>query len=169
MSMIRTEHLVKVFGDLAVLKDVNLEVERGEVVVIIGPSGAGKSTFLRSLNGLEKMTSGKIFIEDELFYHRDYDKTISKMAPVHVKKMDKGRAEALAKELIGKVGLNVMKDLADQGMTMLCVTHEMGFAREVADKVVFMADGRILEEGKPEEIFSNPKTPEARQFLRSVL
>ena len=252
MSMIRTKHLAKVFGDLAVLKDVNLEVERGEVVVIIGPSGAGKSTFLRSLNGLEKMTSGKIFIEDELFYHRDYDKTISKMAagkhkqlmlemgmvfqrfnlfphktvlenvmlaPVHVKKMDKGRAEALAKELIGKVGLaekqneyparlsggqqqrvaiaralamepkmmlfdeptsaldpelvgevlNVMKDLADQGMTMLCVTHEMGFAREVADKVVFMADGRILEEGKPEEIFSNPKTPEARQFLRSVL
>ena len=176
MSMIRTEHLAKVFGDLAVLKDVNLEVERGEVVVIIGPSGAGKSTFLRSLNGLEKMTSGKIFIEDELFYHRDYDKTISKMAagkhkqlmlemgmvfqrfnlfphktvlenvmlaPVHVRKMEKGRAEALAKERIGKVGL--------------------------ADKVVFMADGRILEEGKPEEIFSNPKTPEARQFLRSVL
>ena len=176
MSMIRTEHLAKVFGDLAVLKDVNLEVERGEVVVIIGPSGAGKSTFLRSLNGLEKMTSGKIFIEDELFYHRDYDKTISKMAagkhkqlmlemgmvfqrfnlfphktvlenvmlaPVHVKKMEKGRAVALAKERIGKVGL--------------------------ADKVVFMADGRILEEGKPEEIFSNPKTPEARQFLRSVL
>lgn len=88
-------------------------MKRGEVVVIIGPSGAGKSTFLRSLNGLEKMTSGKIFIEDELFYHRDYDKTISKMAPVYVKKMDKGRAEALAKELIGKVGLNVMKDFAD--------------------------------------------------------
>ena len=75
---------------------------------------------------------------------------------------------ALDPELVGEV-LNVMKDLADQGMTMLCVTHEMGFAREVADKVVFMADGRILEEGKPEEIFSNPKTPEARQFLRSVL
>lgn len=252
MSMIRTEHLAKTFGDLVVLKDIDLTVESGEVVVIIGPSGAGKSTFLRSLNCLEKITDGKIFIEDELFYHREHDKTISKMdakkhkqllldmgmvfqrfnlfphrtvlenvmlAPIHVKKVEKERAEALAKELLKKVGLedkmdeyparlsggqqqrvaiaralamepkvmlfdeptsaldpelvgevlNVMKDLANQGMTMLCVTHEMGFAREVADKVVFMADGRILEEGTPEDIFSNPKTPEARQFLRSVL
>ena len=75
---------------------------------------------------------------------------------------------ALDPELVGEV-LNVMKDLAEQGMTMICVTHEMGFAREVADKVVFMANGRILEEGTPEEIFTNPKTPEAQQFLRSVL
>jgi polar amino acid transport system ATP-binding protein len=252
MSMIRVEHMAKSFGDLDVLKDVNLTVEPGEVVVIIGPSGAGKSTFLRSLNHLEKMTSGKIYIEDELFYHREQDKTVSKMeakkhkalllemgmvfqrfnlfphktvlenvmlAPVHVKKVDKDKALKTAKDLIAKVGLadkmdeypsrlsggqqqrvaiaralamepkmmlfdeptsaldpelvgevlNVMKDLANQGMTMLCVTHEMGFAREVADKVVFMANGRILEEGTPEEIFTNPKTPEAKQFLRSIL
>lgn len=252
MSMIRTEHLAKSFGELEVLKDINLTVEPGEVVVIIGPSGAGKSTFLRSLNRLEKITSGKIYIEDELFYHRENDKTVDKMetkkkkqlllemgmvfqrfnlfpnktvlenvmlAPIHVKKMSRDKAEAIAKDLISRVGLadkldeyparlsggqqqrvaiaralamepkmmlfdeptsaldpelvgevlNVMKDLANQGMTMICVTHEMGFAREVADKVVFMANGKILEEGTPEEIFSNPKTPEARQFLRSVL
>ena len=252
MSMIRTEHLAKSFGELVVLKDINLTVEPGEVVVIIGPSGAGKSTFLRSLNNLEKITSGKIFIEDKLFYHRENDKTVDKMAakqhkdlllemgmvfqrfnlfphktvlenvmlaPVHVKKVSREKAEETAKDLIARVGLadkldeyparlsggqqqrvaiaralamepkmmlfdeptsaldpelvgevlNVMKDLANQGMTMICVTHEMGFAREVADKVVFMAKGMILEEGTPEEIFTNPKTPEARQFLKSVL
>ena len=252
MSMIRTEHLAKSFGELVVLKDINLTVEPGEVVVIIGPSGAGKSTFLRSLNNLEKITSGKIFIEDKLFYHRENDKTVDKMeakqhkdlllemgmvfqrfnlfphktvlenvmlAPVHVKKVSREKAEETAKDLIARVGLadkldeyparlsggqpqrvaiaralamepkmmlfdeptsaldpelvgevlNVMKDLANQGMTMICVTHEMGFAREVADIVVFMAKGMILEEGTPEEIFTNPKTPEARQFLKSVL
>lgn len=252
MSMIKTEHLAKSFGELEVLKDINLTVEPGEVVVIIGPSGAGKSTFLRSLNRLEKITSGKIFIEDELFYHRENDKTVSKMenkkykqlllemgmvfqrfnlfphktvlenvmlAPMHVKKVSKERAEETARELIAKVGLAdklneyparlsggqqqrvaiaralamepkimlfdeptsaldpelvgevlyVMKELANQGMTMICVTHEMGFAREVADKVVFMANGKILETGTPQEIFSNPKTAEAKQFLKSVL
>lgn len=252
MSMIKTEHLAKSFGELEVLKDINLTVEPGEVVVIIGPSGAGKSTFLRSLNRLEKITSGKIFIEDELFYHRENDKTVSKMenkkykqlllemgmvfqrfnlfphktvlenvmlAPMHVKKVSKERAEETARELIAKVGLAdklneyparlsggqqqrvaiaralamepkimlfdeptsaldpelvgevlyVMKKLANQGMTMICVTHEMGFAREVADKVVFMANGKILETGTPQEIFSNPKTAEAKQFLKSVL
>ncbi|MCD7765917.1 MAG: amino acid ABC transporter ATP-binding protein [Lachnospiraceae bacterium] len=250
--MIRTENVCKNFGDLKVLKNVNLTVEPGEVVVIIGPSGAGKSTFLRSLNTLEKITSGKIYIEDELFYHRENDATVSKMekekfanmllemgmvfqqfnlfphltvlenvmlAPVNVRKRDKAEAEKTARDLLEKVGLsskadvypsklsggqqqrvaiaralamepkvmlfdeptsaldpelvgevlNVMKDLANQGMTMLCVTHEMGFAREVADKVIFMADGQILEEGTPEEVFSNPKPPQAQQFLRSVL
>lgn len=252
MSMIRTENVCKNFGDLKVLKNVNLTVEPGEVVVIIGPSGAGKSTFLRSLNTLEKITSGKIYIEDELFYHRENDATVSKMekekfanmllemgmvfqqfnlfphltvlenvmlAPVNVRKRDKAEAEKTARDLLEKVGLsskadvypsklsggqqqrvaiaralamepkvmlfdeptsaldpelvgevlNVMKDLANQGMTMLCVTHEMGFTREVADKVIFMADGQILEEGTPEEVFSNPKSPQAQQFLRSVL
>lgn len=217
MSMIRTEHLAKQFGDLKVLKDINLAVEPGEVVVIIGPSGAGKSTFLRSLNRLEKITSGKILIEDRMFYHRENDRTVSKMdsasrkqmllemgmvfqrfnlfphktalenvmmAPVHVKHMEKEKAETLAMEpkmmlfdeptsaldpeLVGEV-LNVMKDLANQGMTMICVTHEMGFAREVADRVVFMAKGEILEEGTPEVIFTAPKTSEAKQFLRSIL
>ncbi len=252
MSMIRTEHLAKSFGRLEVLKDINLTVEQGEVVVIIGPSGAGKSTFLRSLNRLEKITSGKIYIEDELFYHRENDRTVDKMepnrhkqllldmgmvfqrfnlfphktvlenvmlAPVNVKKTDRQTAAQNAKALIEKVGLadkldeyparlsggqqqrvaiaralamepkvmlfdeptsaldpelvgevlTVMKDLAAQGMTMLCVTHEMGFAREVADRVVFMSDGRILEEGTPKELFAHPKTPEAQQFLRSIL
>ncbi len=252
MSMIRTENVCKDFGELKVLKNVNLTVEQGEVVVIIGPSGAGKSTFLRSLNTLEKITSGKIYIEDELFYHRENDTTVSKMEkekfsemllemgmvfqqfnlfphltvlenvmlePVNVRKKEKEEAEKTARELLEKVGLSdkadvypsrlsggqqqrvaiaralamepkvmlfdeptsaldpelvgevlsVMKDLANQGMTMLCVTHEMGFAREVADKVIFMADGQILEEGAPEEVFTNPKTPQAQQFLRSVL
>ena len=252
MSIIRTEDICKNFGDLQVLKNVNLSVNQGEVVVIIGPSGAGKSTLLRSLNTLETITSGKIFIDNKLFYRvergeirEEMPKTEKKAAllemgmvfqkfnlfpnmtvkenvmagPVHVQKVPKDEAEGRAKDLLKKVGLedkedayptrlsggqqqrvaiaralamqpkimlfdeptsaldpelvgevlSVMKDLASQGMTMLCVTHEMGFAREVADKVVFMADGQILEEGTPEEIFGNPKTAKAKQFLGSVL
>ena len=252
MSIIRTEHLYKSFGELKVLKDINMSVDLGEVVVIIGPSGAGKSTFLRSLNTLETITDGKIFIEDQLFVHAKDGKVIETMpaaehkaallemgmvfqrfnlfphmtvkenvmcAPVNVKGISKEDAEKKALELLEKVGLsdkvdehpsrlsggqqqrvaiaralamepkimlfdeptsaldpelvggvlNVMKDLAGQGMTMLCVTHEMGFAREVADRVVFMYDGVILEEDTPEEMFSNPKTDKAKQFLDSVL
>ncbi|MBO4288903.1 MAG: amino acid ABC transporter ATP-binding protein [Lachnospiraceae bacterium] len=250
--MIRTENLSKSFGELEVLKDVNIEVDSGEVVVIIGPSGAGKSTLLRSLNTLEQITSGKIFIEDKLFIHRENNKTLDKMdndafkalllemgmvfqrfnlfpnktvlgnvtlAPMQVRKKNREEAEAIAKRLIERVGLsdkldvypsklsggqqqrvaiaralamepkimlfdeptsaldpelvgevlNVMKDLARDGMTMLVVTHEMGFAREVADKVIFMADGMVLETGTPEEIFNDPKTDKARQFLASIL
>lgn len=252
MSYIKTEALCKDFGDLKVLKDVDLTVEQGEVIVIIGPSGAGKSTFLRSLNTLETITSGKIFIEDELFVHAEKGKVVGgmskekhkalllemgmvfqrfnlfphlsvrdnvKIAPIKVKNMDPEAADKLALELLAKVGLsdkadaypnnlsggqqqrvaiaralamepkimlfdeptsaldpelvgevlNVMKDLAKQGMTMICVTHEMGFAREVADRVVFMYDGVILEEGTPTEMFENPKTDKAKQFLNSVL
>lgn len=252
MSVIRTENLCKNFGSLEVLKNVNLIVNSGEVVVIIGPSGAGKSTLLRSINTLETISSGKIFIENKLFRRVEDDQIQEEMpkeekkaalldmgmvfqkfnlfpnmtvkenvmvGPVNVKKTPKAEAEKTAKVLLEKVGLaekedaypvrlsggqqqrvaiaralamqpkimlfdeptsaldpelvgevlNVMKDLAAQGMTMLCVTHEMGFAREVADKVVFMADGQILEEGTPEEIFSNPKTAKAKQFLSSVL
>ena len=252
MSIIRTENLCKDFGELKVLKNVNLTVEPGEVIVIIGPSGAGKSTFLRSLNTLETITSGKIFIDDQLFCHAENGKIIDSMektkhkamllemgmvfqrfnlfphktvkenvmiAPVNVKGVSKPDAEKKAIELLSRVGLadkadvypnklsggqqqrvaiaralamepkimlfdeptsaldpelvgevlNVMKDLAAQGMTMICVTHEMGFAREVADKVVFMADGMILEEGSPEEVFGSSKTEKAKQFLNSVL
>lgn len=252
MSYIRTENLCKNFDDLEVLKDVNLTVEQGEVVVIIGPSGAGKSTFLRSLNTLETITSGKIFIEDELFVHAENGKIVDsmskekhkelllemgmvfqrfnlfphltvlenvKISPMKVKGKSNEEAEKIARELLDRVGLsdkadaypnnlsggqqqrvaiaralamepkvmlfdeptsaldpelvgevlNVMKDLAAQGMTMICVTHEMGFAREVADRVVFMADSAILEEGTPEEMFANPKTEKAKQFLNSVL
>ena len=251
-SMIRTENLCKDFGDLKVLKNINIEVDPGEVVVIIGPSGAGKSTLLRSLNTLEEITSGKIFIEDRLFIHRENNKTMDQMpedqfkalllemgmvfqrfnlfpnktvlgnvtlAPIQVRKKTIEEAEATARRLIARVGLsdkldvypsklsggqqqrvaiaralamepkimlfdeptsaldpelvgevlNVMKDLAEQGMTMLCVTHEMGFAREVADKIIFMADGQVLETGTPDEVFNHPKTDKAKQFLASIL
>ena len=248
MSMIRTEHLAKSFGELVVLKDINLTVESGEVVVIIGPSGAGKSTFLRSLNNLEKITSGKIFIEDKLFYHRENDRTVDKMeakqhkdlllemgmvfqrfnlfphktvlenvmlAPMHVKKVSREKAEKTAKDLIAKVGLadkldeyparlsggqqqrvaiaralamepkmmlfdeptsaldpelpgevlKVIRELADQNTTMIIVTHEMAFARDVADHVIFMDDGRIVEQGDPRQVFENPSEGRTKQFL----
>ncbi len=221
-------------------------------VSIIGPSGAGKSTFLRSLNQLEKISGGKIFVDDQLFLHRENDHTIERidpvkqkqlllemgmvfqkfnlfphktvlenvmLAPMTVKGLKREKIEPLAMELLSRVGLqdraeeypsrlsggqqqrvaiaralamqpkvmlfdeptsaldpelvgdvlNVMKRLAEDGMTMLCVTHEMGFAREVCDKVLFMADGVILEEGAPKEIFANPQNPRTRQFLQSIL
>ena len=252
MSMIRTEHVSKKFGSLEVLKDINLTVENGEVICLIGPSGAGKSTFLRSLNQLETITGGQIFIEDQLFLHREHDRTIHSvdkkkqkqlllemgmvfqhfnlfphktvlenvmLAPITVKKMKPEEIKPLALKLLEDVGLsdkaneypsklsggqkqrvaiaralamqpkimlfdeptsaldpelvgevlNVMKKLAEEGMTMICVTHEMGFAREVADRVVFMADGIIAEEGTPDEIFNNPKNPRTQQFLQSIL
>lgn len=252
MSLVRTENLSKKFGDLEVLSDINMTVEPGEVVVIIGASGAGKSTFLRSLNTLETITSGKIYVDDELFVHAENGEIIDSMdkekhkalllemgmvfqrfnlfphktakenlmlAPINVRGLSQEEAEKKALELLERVGLsdkadvypsklsggqqqrvaiaralamepklmlfdeptsaldpelvgevlNVMKDLAAQGMTMIVVTHEMGFAREVADRVVFMADGIILEEGAPEEIFTNPKEEKTKQFLNSVL
>ena len=250
--IVRTENLCKSFGSLEVLRDVNLSVKKGEVICIIGPSGAGKSTYLRSLNQLEKITSGKVFIKDELFLHREHNRTIHRAEPeaqkamllemgmvfqrfnlfphktvlenvmiaqVLVRKKSKEAARALAIEIIDRVGLSdkldvypsklsggqqqrvaiaralamepeimlfdeptsaldpelvgevlsVMKALAKQGMTMLCVTHEMGFAREVADRVVFMADGMILEEGTPKELFDHPQNEKAISFLKSVL
>ncbi len=250
--ILKTEHVSKRFGSLEVLKDINLSVKKGEVICIIGPSGAGKSTFLRSLNQLEKITSGKIFIRDELFLHRENDHTVDKLpkakqqelllemgmvfqrfnlfphktvlqniceAPVVVRKENKEVVKERALELLEKVGLsdkadeypsrlsggqqqrvaiaralamnpeimlfdeptsaldpelvgdvlNVMKELAETGMTMICVTHEMGFAKEVADRVLFMADGIITEEGTPEEIFTNPKVERTRNFLNSIL
>lgn len=252
MSMIRTEHLSKKFGSLEVLKDINLTVENGEVICLIGPSGAGKSTFLRSLNQLETITGGQIFIEDELFLHRENDKTVHSvdkqkqkklllemgmvfqhfnlfphktvienvmLAPITVKGMKKSEIQPLAMKLLDDVGLsekadeypsklsggqkqrvaiaralamqpkimlfdeptsaldpelvgevlNVMKKLAEEGMTMICVTHEMGFAREVADRIVFMADGVIAEDSSPDEMFNNPKNPRTKQFLQSIL
>ena len=252
MSLIRTEKVSKKFGDNEVLKDISLSIEQGEVICIIGPSGAGKSTYLRSLNQLEKITSGKIFIEEELFLHRENDRTVERiapdkqkkllldmgmvfqrfnlfphrtvldnvtLAPIRVKKMDKAAAEELARDLLTKVGLidkvnedpaklsggqqqrvaiaralamqpkimlfdeptsaldpelvgevlGVMKKLAEDGMTMIVVTHEMGFAREVADRVLFMCDGVIAEDNTPAEIFTNPQTPRLRQFLQSIL
>lgn len=250
--ILKTEHLYKSFGHLDVLNDVNLAVKKGEVICIIGPSGAGKSTYLRCLNQLEKITSGKIFIKDELFLHREHNRTLHDVDPqkqkamllemgmvfqgfnlfphktalenvmiaqVLVRKKSKEDAMKLAKEIIDRVGLSdkldvypsklsggqmqrvaiaralamepeimlfdeptsaldpelvgevlaVMKDLAKQGMTMLCVTHEMGFAKEVADRVVFMADGMILEEGPPKQLFEHPTNEKAVSFLQSIL
>ena len=250
--ILRTEHVSKRFGTNEVLKDISLSVKKGEVICIIGPSGAGKSTFLRSLNQLEKITSGKIFIRDELFLHRENDHTVDKLpknkqqelllemgmvfqrfnlfphktvldnvceAPIVVKKEKRDVVEARARDLLARVGLSekadeypsrlsggqqqrvaiaralamnpeimlfdeptsaldpelvgevlkVMKELAETGMTMLCVTHEMGFAREVADRVLFMADGIIAEEGAPEQIFTAPKAERTKNFLKAVL
>ena len=252
MSIIKTENICKSFGSVEVLKNVSLTVEPGEVVVIIGPSGAGKSTYLRSLNHLEKPTSGKIWIDDKLIEdrvnghnqvklpHKERATILLEMgmvfqrfnlfphktalqnvmlAPMNVKGVPEKEAKEKAVKLLNQVGLgdkldsypaklsggqqqrvaiaralamepkmmlfdeptsaldpelvgdvlNVMKELAEEGMTMLVVTHEMGFAREVADRVVFMYDGAILEEGSPKEIFTNPKHDRTRQFLQSVL
>lgn len=252
MSIIRTEHVSKRFGDLEVLKDINLTVEPGEVICIVGPSGAGKSTFLRSLNQLEKITSGKIFIDDELFLHRENGHTVDRidskkqkslllemgmvfqqfnlfphktvlenimLAPIHVKKMNPEEIRPIAMNLLEQVGLAdradeypshlsggqkqrvaiaralamqpkimlfdeptsaldpelvgdvlaVMKQLAEAGMTMLVVTHEMGFAREVADRVVFMCDGVLAVDAPPEEVFEHPENERLKAFLGKVL
>ena len=229
-------------GDIKALDGVSMKVKKGEVVVIIGPSGSGKSTFLRSLNLLEKPTSGSIFFHGvdiaaknvdinlhrqkmgmvfqhfNLFPHMTILKNMT-IAPMKLLGKSKEEAEAKAMELLEKVALadranaypsqlsggqkqriaivralcmepevmlfdeptsaldpelvgevlDVMKNLASSGMTMLCVTHEMGFAKEVADRVVFMCDGVIVEEGTPDEIFSAPKSPRLQQFLQSIL
>ena len=252
MPIIKVEHLYKNFGSLDVLKDCNLEVNEGEVVCIIGPSGGGKSTFLRSLNHLETITSGKIWIDGKLIDDRTHEHNHAKiskketeavllelgmcfqrfnlfphltvlqnvmLAPVDIRKMPKAEAKTLAEELIARVGLSdkldeypsrlsggqqqrvaiarslamkpkimlfdeptsaldpelvgevlqVMKDLAKSGMTMLVVTHEIGFAREVADKVVFMYNGTMLETGTPEKIFNSPDNERTAAFLNAVL
>ena len=252
MSIIRTEHVSKSFGKLEVLKDIYLTVDPGEVVCIIGPSGAGKSTYLRSLNQLEKITSGKIFIDDQLLLHREKDHTVERidpakqkklllemgmvfqrfnlfphktvlenimLAPLTVKKMKPEECKELSLDLLSRVGLSdkadqypsrlsggqqqrvaiaralavqpkimlfdeptssldpelvgevlgVMKKLAYEGMTMLVVTHEMGFAREVADRVVFMRDGILAVDAPPKEVFEHPENERLRAFLGKVL
>lgn len=240
--MITVKHLSKNFGKTQALKDINLNIEKGEKIVVVGPSGCGKSTLLRCLNLLEIPSSGEVWFEGEqinvrkapinkirqkmgmvfqqfnLFPHKTILQNIT-LAPVKLKLMTKPEAEKKAMELLKRVGLedkagsypgmlsggqkqriaivralamnpdvmlfdeptsaldpemvgevlNVMKELADSGMTMVVVTHEMGFAREVATRCIFMESGSILEEGKPEEFFSNPKNPRLRDFLGKVL
>jgi len=241
-TIIHVSHLKKSFKQLEVLKDVNLDVQEGEVVVIIGPSGSGKSTFLRCLNRLEEASGGEIIIDgiDITDRRTDINKVRERvgmvfqhfnlfnnmnvlrnlmLAPVDLKKQDKETARQKALEMLERVGLSdkadayphqlsggqkqrvaiaralcmrpdimlfdeptsaldpemvgevleVMKHLAHVGMTMVVVTHEMGFAREVGDRVLFMDDGLILEEGTPEEIFGNPRNPRTRDFLNKVL
>ncbi|WP_100486120.1 amino acid ABC transporter ATP-binding protein [Sporolactobacillus pectinivorans] len=241
--MIRAEHLYKNFGDLNVLKDVSLEVNKGEVVAVIGPSGSGKSTFLRCINLLGRPDQGKVIIDDEEitamrpkqvvkvrekvgmvfqhFYLFPHKKVLENLiyAPMTVRGLSREAAEEKAKSLLSEVGLlekadqypsklsggqkqrvaiaralamepdymlfdeptsaldpemvkevlDVIQSLAVSGMTMIIVTHEMGFARRVADKVVFMDDGRILESGSPDKFFDAPKTERAKDFLEKIL
>ena len=235
-------NLDKSFGNVKVLKNINLEIKKGEIVVIIGPSGSGKSTLLRCMNLLEVPTGGQIIFEGEnivdkstdidkirqrigmvfqnfnLFPHKTILNNI-KLAPVKVKKMTEKEANDKAEYLLTRVGLNdkkdaypsqlsggqkqriaiarslamepdmmlfdeptsaldpemvgevldVIKELAEEGMTMAIVTHEMGFAKEVADRVIFIDQGKILEDGSPEEVFNNPKNDRTKDFLRKVL
>lgn len=240
--MITVSNLCKSFGGLEVLKGVNVEIDKGDVICVIGPSGSGKSTFLRCLNLLETPTSGSILFEgDELTDKKiDLNKHRQKMgmvfqqfnlfphmtvldnltcAPIMLKKAPKAEAEKKAMELLARVGLadranawpnqlsggqkqrvaivralcmepdvmlfdeptsaldpemvgevlDVMKELAKSGMTMVVVTHEMGFAREVASRVLFLDDGVIAEEGAPDEIFGAPKCERLQSFLAKVL
>jgi polar amino acid transport system ATP-binding protein len=243
-SMLTVRGLHKHFGELEVVKGVDLDVAQGEVVVIIGPSGSGKSTFIRCLNSLEEPSAGSVVVAGGDSVRADDRKAMARLredigmvfqdytlfphmtvmanmilAPVKVKKQSKADAQVNALALLDRVGLghkadgypselsggqqqrvaivralamkprlllfdeptsaldpetvgevlNVMKGLAAEGMTMIVVTHEMGFAREVADRVVFFDGGKIVEMGPPAQIFSAPEHPRTRQFLQSVL
>ncbi|MBN2910422.1 amino acid ABC transporter ATP-binding protein [Polycladomyces sp. WAk] len=240
--MIQFRQVNKWFGDFHVLKDINLTIQAGEVVVILGPSGSGKSTLLRCINQLETVSDGEVIVDGvkmndpktnlnkarqeigmvfqhfHLYPHKTVLENIM-LAPMKVKKMPEEEARKIAEFYLQKVGipekanaypsqlsggqqqrvaiarglamkpkimlfdeptsaldpemigevLDVMRTLAKEGMTMVVVTHEMGFAREVADRVIFMDEGRILEESEPETFFNNPKEERTRQFLSRIL
>lgn len=241
-NLIEIKSLHKYFGKNEVLKGLDIQIKRGEVVVMIGPSGSGKSTFLRTMNLLETPTKGDVFFEGtniadksvDIFKHREKMGMVFQqfnlfpnmtvldnltLAPVTTGKLSKEEAVEVAIELLAKVGLsekaeaypqslsggqqqrvaiaralamnpdvmlfdeptsaldpemvgdvlNVMQDLAKEGMTMVIVTHEMGFAKEVADRVIFMADGKIVESGTPTELFDHPKEQRTQDFLAQVL
>lgn len=242
MAMIQAKQVKKYFGDHEVLKGIDLEVEKGEVVCIIGPSGSGKSTFLRCLNGLEEINEGQVTISDyeitdahvdinkarekvgmvfqqfNLFPHLTVSENIT-LAPTELGKLDEAAARKEAERLLAVVGLqdkidaypaslsggqkqrvaiaralamnpevmlfdeptsaldpemvgevlSVMKQLADGGMTMVIVTHEMAFAREAADRVIFLNDGVIVEENTPELIFDAPQQQRTKDFLNKIL
>ena len=243
MAMIKFDNMEKYYGKFHALKNINLEFEKGEVVVVIGPSGSGKSTMLRCINGLETISSGRLLINDidlqdkktkltevrknvgMVFQHFNLypNKTVLEnitLAPIKVLKQDQASAvknaekflekvnmldkkdsypsmlsggqqqrvaiarglamnpemllfdeptSALDPEMIGDV-LDVMKKLARDGMSMIVVTHEMGFAKEVADRVIFMADGQVLEDSRNvKDFFENPKEPRAQQFISKVI
>ncbi|MFT3887758.1 MAG: amino acid ABC transporter ATP-binding protein [Arachnia sp.] len=240
--MIEVRRVNKYFGQHHVLKDIDMSVTKGEVVVVIGPSGSGKSTLCRAINRLETIDSGEILIDGvllpqegkdlaklrsdvgmvfqafNLFAHKTALENVT-LAPIKVRKVPKAQAEQRAMELLTRVGvadhakklpaqlsggqqqrvaiarslamdpkvilldeptsaldpeminevLDVMVELARSGMTMVVVTHEMGFARKAADRVVFMADGVIVEEATPEEFFTNPRSDRAKDFLSKIL
>ncbi|WP_368133655.1 amino acid ABC transporter ATP-binding protein [Collinsella bouchesdurhonensis] len=240
-DMIQIKGLNKYFGDLHVLKDVNLNVKAGEKLVVIGPSGSGKSTLIRCVDFLEEPTSGEVIIDgtpltkkNHLEMARKYSSMVFQqfnlypnmtvlgnltLAPIKLQKKTKEEANKIAMAALERVGLaakageypqnlsggqqqrvaiaralctkqpiilfdeptsaldpemvqevlDVMVELAHENITMICVTHEMGFARQVADRVVFMDDGQILEEGTPDHFFENPENPRCREFLDKIL
>ena len=240
-DMIEIKGLNKYFGDLHVLKDVNLTVKKGEKVVVIGPSGSGKSTMIRCVDFLEEPTSGEVIIDgipltkkNHLEMARKYSSMVFQqfnlypnmtvlgnltLAPIKLQKKSKEEANEIAMAALKRVGmahkageypqnlsggqqqrvaiaralctkqpiilfdeptsaldpemvqevLNVMVELASENITMLCVTHEMGFAREVADRVIFVEDGVIIEEGSPEHFFENPSSERTKLFLSKIL
>ncbi len=240
--LVRLTGVQKYYGELHVLKDIELEVARGEVVVVIGPSGAGKSTLCRAINRLETVDEGSIAVDGKLlpqegkdlarlradvgmvfqsfnlFAHKTVLENVT-LGPIKVRKLSKSDANKRGKELLDRVGvghqadkypaqlsggqqqrvaiaralamdpkvmlfdeptsaldpemikevLDVMVDLAERGMTMIVVTHEMGFARTAANRVVFMADGAIVEQAEPETFFTNPTSDRAKDFLGKIL
>ena len=240
-DMIQIKGLNKYFGDLHVLKDVNLNVKAGEKLVVIGPSGSGKSTLIRCVDFLEEPTSGEVIIDgtpltkkNHLEMARKYSSMVFQqfnlypnmtvlgnltLAPIKLQKKSKEEANKIGMAALERVGLaakageypqnlsggqqqrvaiaralctkqpiilfdeptsaldpemvqevlDVMVELAHENITMICVTHEMGFARQVADRVVFMDDGQILEEGTPDHFFENPENPRCREFLDKIL
>ena len=240
--MIKFKNVNKFFKDLHVVNNVNLEIGQGEVVVICGPSGSGKSTLIRTVNQLESIQSGEIWVDGVdvaspatdlnkiraevgfVFQHFNLYPHLSVLenivlSPIKVKKQSRAQAEEKALQLLERVGLahkkdampgelsggqqqrvaiarglamepqvmlfdeptsaldpemvgevlKVMKDLAESGMTMMCVTHEMGFAREVADRIIFVDQGKIVEVDTPEAFFTNPSSERAKQFLKQVM
>lgn len=241
-ALLQVRGLKKHFGHLEVLRGIDIDIHKGEVVAVIGPSGSGKSTFIRCLNRLEEPTDGAVIFEGQQINTKgaDIDKIRQKIgmvfqnfnlfsnmtiiqnitaAPINVKKIPKAQAEERALKLLDRVGLkdkaeeypvrlsggqrqrvaiaralamdpdillfdeptsaldpemvgevlNVMKELAEDGMTMVVVTHEMGFAREVSDRVIFIDQGIIQEENEPKEFFANPKNARLKDFLNKVL
>ncbi|MGJ0204187.1 ATP-binding cassette domain-containing protein [Leucobacter sp. gxy201] len=240
--LVVVENVQKHYGEFQALTDVNLTVDKGEVVIVIGPSGSGKSTLCRSINRLETITSGSIRIDGKelpaegkgladlraevgmvfqsfnLFAHLSILKNVT-LGPIKVRGLSKAEAEKEAMELLARVGvekqaqkfpaqlsggqqqrvaiaralamhpkvmlfdeptsaldpeminevLDVMVELANEGMTMIVVTHEMGFARKAADRVVFMADGQIVEQAAPSEFFTNPQSDRAKDFLSKLI
>ncbi|WP_373566599.1 amino acid ABC transporter ATP-binding protein [Brevibacterium sp. 91QC2O2] len=241
-ALVDIRNVEKYYGDFHALKDINLQIAPGEVVVVIGPSGSGKSTLCRTINRLETIESGTISVDGaplpaegaalanlrsevgmvfqsfNLFAHMTILENVT-LGPIRVRRLSKAQAEAEAMELLARVGvdhqaqkypaqlsggqqqrvaiarslamkpkvmlfdeptsaldpeminevLDVMVGLAKEGMTMVVVTHEMGFARKAADRVVFMADGQIVEVGTPEEFFTNPRSERAQTFLAQIL
>lgn len=240
-NMIEIRNLNKYFGDLHVLKDINLTVKAGEKLVIIGPSGSGKSTLIRCVDWLEEPTSGEVIIDGTLVTKKNHLEMARKyssmvfqqfnlypnmtvlgnltLAPIKLQKKSKEEANAAAMAALKRVGLeqkageypqnlsggqqqrvaiaramctkqpiilfdeptsaldpemiqevlDVMIELAHENITMICVTHEMNFAKQVADRVIFMDDGQILEEGTPEHFFTNPQNPRCKDFLNKIL